>query len=741
MKRLITALLVLVLAFSAAGCKNESLQLKKIYKNIPSAQNYTKQLTGKEPVEVAKNDSYSLSVNPENGQFSVKSLLDGYIYYSTPAGIDEDTVSNDPVKNQARSVIKITFGDTINRITGEALSFLDSVILGGHKCYYADNGFLSVYTFSATKISVPVLVTLDNQGFEIQILTADVKEEGDYILTDASLLSHFGAGTMEDEGYAVVPDGSGAVIEFTNGKHEYPSFTLPMYGQDVAINDYSIENTRAYIPVFGIKNGEHGFVAVINKGDAHSYVNASVAGGMNNYNIAYASFAVRDRAVVGISATSTGYANKNSILFDEREQALNSVGVKYILLGKDGCDYTAMAKKYGEYLAGNYGMEKKAEKAVQLYLNMYCSARRNKNIFGVKTTEKLSTFSYDAIEKAVDELSADGEDNIAVFLNGWNESELSGDFKREFSPFKKSGGREGLEKLARALDKKNIPFFSMSDIFEIRPSNSFSARRINRKTIEAYPISLNTLKQDKTASAFSFISPAKLNAFCENIIEESLNYNIGFGAALSKTVLYSDFGDNYSKRQQTADYISKLFDSADKKGLELSAQQPAAYVVPYLDFALYLGGEFAHYDIEDYSIPFYQLAVSNYLGYSGEPINLSLNASIGVMKTLEYGGGLCYSLIGENGDIIFETDRAELYNCEYRLLKTEISEKKRIADEFYSKVGSTLNSHTRLDTDVYLSRYSNASAVFNYSKKDYVIGDLTVKAGSFAVLENEEVLG
>lgn len=739
MKRLLTAALALVLVFSLCACSREPLAIKTIYENIPKAQSHGEKLEGNTLVKVAENSSFSLSVNPENGQFEVVSLADGYVYSSCPAGIDEDTVSNDPVKNQARSVIKITFGDTINRITGDAVSYTDSVLSGGHSCFAYKDGFLSLYNFAASQITVPVLVTLDEQGIEAQVLTCDVEEKGDYILTDVSLLTHFGAGSMEEEGYIVVPDGSGAVIEFTNGKHEYPALNLTMYGADISVLDYAIENTRAYIPVYAIKRENRGFLAVIYKGDAHSTVNASVAGGANNYNNAYASFAVRDRAVVGISATSTGYANKNSILFDEREQALNSVGVKFILLGENNCDYTAMAKKYGEYLAKIYDLEKNTNNFTEFYLNTYCSVKLDKNIFGVKTTEEVSVFGFEEITRVLDELSDTGTDKISVFLNGWNASELEGDLKKEFAPFEKSGGEEGLSRLLEYSAQNDISVYGMADIFEIKTSNSLSARKINRKKLEYYPIALNTLKQDETRNSFSFISPAKLSVFCEAVIENSLNNKMGFGSALSKTVLYSDFGDNYSKRQQTAAYISELFENAAEKGLSLTAEQPAAYVVPYLDCAIYPGGAFAHYDIEDYQIPFYQLAISEYISYSGEPVNLSLDAEEAVMKTLEYGGGLLYSLIDKNGNVIFESNRSDLYNCEYSLLKSEVLSNSKELKEFYSKTGSVLLSHTRLSKDVYLSRYNNASAVFNYSEADYVYGDVTVSSHSFALVDEEVV--
>ena len=94
MKRLLTLLCVLVLTVSLCACAGEPLAIKTVYNDVPSEKNKGGQLTGSEFVKVAENSNFSLNVNPENGQFYVENLADGYIYSSCPLGIDEDAISN-----------------------------------------------------------------------------------------------------------------------------------------------------------------------------------------------------------------------------------------------------------------------------------------------------------------------------------------------------------------------------------------------------------------------------------------------------------------------------------------------------------------------------------------------------------------------------------------------------------------------------------------------------------------------
>ncbi len=64
---------------------------------------------------------------------------------------------------------------------------------------------------------MPVTYTLEDDYLEAKIDTADIEEddtssETGKLTTSLSMLSSFGAASSTDEGYFVIPDGSGALI-------------------------------------------------------------------------------------------------------------------------------------------------------------------------------------------------------------------------------------------------------------------------------------------------------------------------------------------------------------------------------------------------------------------------------------------------------------------------------------------------------------------------------------------------
>jgi len=250
-----------------------------------------------------------------------------------------------------------------------------------------------------------------------------------------------------------------------------------------------------------------------------------------------------------------------------------------------------------------------------------------------------------------------------------------------------------------------------------------------------YPIKRNTLKNDLEGIKQNLISPKLFDKSIDKISNSWLDKKIGLSLSNSTEFLYSDFGNNYSKRQQSEEYYKNSYSKVASNGISMASYEPNAYEIPYITTAFNLGGKFNNYDVTDYQIPFYQLAVSELIDYSYEPINLSSNKTRAFMKSLEYGSGILYSLITENADIISESNCPELYCCDAEFLYDDIVAKYQSALDFYSKVGHTFVAHSRIDKDIYLSTYEKGKAVFNYSGQDYLWNDTVIPSGSYIIVE------
>ena len=98
-----------------------------------------------------------------------------------------------------------------------------------------------------------------------------------------------------------MPDGCGALIYLNNGRTDYPIYSEPVYGADRSIPQEQAlpyEKQTNCLPVFGLKQGDKAWYAVIEKGDAVANIRADIARTRDSYNVVLASFNTMSRMVV-----------------------------------------------------------------------------------------------------------------------------------------------------------------------------------------------------------------------------------------------------------------------------------------------------------------------------------------------------------------------------------------------------------------------------------------------------------
>ena len=121
----------------------------------------------------------------------------------------------------------------------------------------------------------------------MEVYDPKLKRMMSYPLTTINLLPYFGAANDESQGYIFVPDGPGALIYLNNGKTTAETYGRAVYGRDRAsmpVNEYSADSKeQIYLPVFGLKNDDRAFVAILEDGDAMGQINAVVAGMRDSY--------------------------------------------------------------------------------------------------------------------------------------------------------------------------------------------------------------------------------------------------------------------------------------------------------------------------------------------------------------------------------------------------------------------------------------------------------------------------
>mgnify|MGYP000814846469 FL=1 len=100
------------------------------------------------------------------------------------------------------------------------------------------------------------------------------------MLTKIEFCPNFGAADSTATGYMIVPDGSGAVINYNNGKTEYADYNQQVFGRDYTAVPITAPRTtqQAYMPVLATVSGSSGLVCVASDGESNVYAHAQVCG-------------------------------------------------------------------------------------------------------------------------------------------------------------------------------------------------------------------------------------------------------------------------------------------------------------------------------------------------------------------------------------------------------------------------------------------------------------------------------
>ena len=96
---------------------------------------------------------------------------------------------------------------------------------------------------------VPVEYTLDKDGFVARVVTEDIQCPSSAHLLTLSLLPYFGAAGEKEEGYMLVPDGSGALIRLNNGKASQGLYQAGLYGDNLTAGRSDVLTEKQAVPL------------------------------------------------------------------------------------------------------------------------------------------------------------------------------------------------------------------------------------------------------------------------------------------------------------------------------------------------------------------------------------------------------------------------------------------------------------------------------------------------------------
>ena len=585
---------------------------------------------------------------------------------------------------------------------------------------------------------------LDGPDFVVTVPLEEIEYRREYPLLTVAVLPFFGSGGLSDEGFMLVPDGSGAIINFNNGKHNQAIYINSIYGYDYALKrEALVLDNQAYFPVFGISNNNHSFICVLEDGHEGASVTADVSGRVHTFNFVHASFIVRNWDDVDISK-----AKVNARAF-ERFELSGSRQQRYIFADRDG--YVGMAETYRNYLMkNNPWLSRTDEKELPFALGLVGAIDRRENVMGVAVTRPYPLTTYGQAAEIMESFTQNNINNLRVTMYGWFNGGVIHDAPTKFKLIRQMGGKKGFAYLLDTAERINTDIFFETDftfIFNTTNFNGFminrdAAKRLSRDKVILFPYcvcygersrgtygrrySYHLANQDYTVRAISSFYDNFTNAGASNITLSD------FGRSLNSNF---DVKKSFSRSDAAAMQQEQMAGLKDK-GANLIIRGGFAHAAVHADFILDLPLESLDFNIVDESVPFYPMALRGIIPYTGEPLNLTRDHVHAVLKTVENGAGLQYLFMQATGESIQDTNYTRFFASDINRWRDRTFELyHRINSELGHTVNMFMTGHERVAPQATKTVYEDGTKVIvNYSFDQFEYEGIVIEARDFAVI-------
>lgn len=636
---------------------------------------------------VAENDALKLWLDEDNDRFCLQVKASGKCWWSSPFNAEADptvvdgkdgTMKKGQIQ-QAQSSMAINIGDLRQEkrteLPAPAYSSRANVKYKTEK-----NGFKATYNYGSQGVRFTAHFELTDKSLHVYVDTKEIVEKDNEsaegkVLTKLLFCPYMGAASSVNadgspvEGYMIVPDGGGAVINYNNGKTNYASYQQRIYGTDytaVPLNAPRVTE-QAYLPVMATVEGNSGLVMVASEGEANVWANAQVSGqNKQAYNNCYFMFETRSTDEFFMSGTDS---NKITV-FEKYGIKTDRFGVEYFPLeNEEGVNYADCAEVYRNYLVDERGLEQKTgANDSKLYVDTYGGVLKEESIIGIPVTlkKKLTTFSQ--ASEIVDKLNKAGADKIVLNYNDWTDKSI----KNMVSTQAKASGKLGSTKEFIGLNNDNLTVYGSLNNFTME-KGSWGYSQLSNTAIR---VSSAYSRQSEYSPAFGVaitgVSPALIapNTYVK-IFDESLKSfsdvgvkNIGYGDWSVKLV--SDYSKkNGSSRNDTMNKLVDGYKAAVDGGETIIAAGANSYVLPYVSAVTDVPVYSSAFNITDADIPFYQMVIHGYVPYATKPINASSNTDLTFMRAIAAGSNINYDMIYEDADELLDTRDDDYYYSHY----------------------------------------------------------------------------
>lgn len=693
-------------------------------KQIPShTKNFDEQAVSAEPEAalLAQNDRFRLEWDDGTGGIRLVEIATQRTWGTSPA--DPETPQLDEYGEPVRRHPMVNSALTVNYISATTqtedtlTTYAGAVKSGRMACRTLEDGLRVDYYFDDISIMIPVEYRLRNTGVEMRVITGDIQEAENKLVSVALAPFFCSAENDKTDSWLFVPSGSGALVYPQSRSQQGSSYAAQVYGTDPVIEQWDLPTTEKYVrlPVYGAKSGDTAVCAVIEDGAESAVVQVSSGARAYGYSSVWASFIIR------------GYtANETTLLVDSKVKntiyadgiTASELAIGFYPLTDDEANYAGMARVYRDYL----GLSGTAADTA-LHLNFIGGEMLSQSFLGIPYSSLFASTTAQQAQNIASELIRQGL-KPSVQLTGFGEtgltiSQLAGGFQISG----KLGGRKGVNTLAEYLAANGVETYVDFNLVNLKQSgNGFrlffdSAQCASRKIALQYDFDIATRSRIEE-SQYRLLARDRLQDAAIMLLKKTgKDAFTGYSLATLTNTAWSDYSNRtdtatYAKGAMAQDTVAAM-QMLRQDGKKLLGSDANAYAAAVADRVTDVPLTSSRESIFDADIPFYAMVFKGKVALAGESVNLAENPVRQLLLSVESGAALNYTVTAAYDIRLIAADQPLFYSSRYANIRESLLEQTACTTDYYAAIaGKAIVGHSIISEQLRMTEFEDGIRVY-----------------------------
>ena len=625
-------------------------------------------------------------------------------------------------------------------------------------CQHA-NGFSD--PFFEGGITLPVTITVSKDGvLTYKAETKDIKTYPMYYLTTLSCGRFLVSSTSTDEGYLVVPSGSGAIISNAsenamNAKAEYP-----LMGMDNATSQSAGIPYRAQsvLPVFGVVRNDMAMTGIVHSMEsmATAVVELNARVGDTRLNWVNTRFDMSQMDSIKINGraqdTDEAYQIFPRVIVDKKAYTCipnEDILLTYTMTTGDKANYSAMAEVYRETLLEKGMTERlQAEDNIPLMADVYGCVDRSQLILGVPFNTKYALTKFAQAREIMEYLETEaGVKDFAVRYLGWFNGGVFNTAPMKVKVQRQLGGTSALEELNTYMTEKGYDLYPDVNLVTVPRDEMFDGFNPNRMTAKRIDfvyaiictpdlVTGETLQWQSRYAISPHVYDKLFNKF-RAAADAKVSFLKKYAFSESGNSLTGDYTLNeYTYTNEAQQKVTAFMDGMKKDGYDIATETGNAYMFPYASTIFRAPMTSSKLLIETEQIPLLQMVLHGSIRYCGESINEHQDTNKYILECLEYGSLPYVRTMYAADETLKDTELLDYFSMNYKDWTEEIT-------TIYGKVNAVMKDlqdqrivdHEILSSKARKTTYEDGTQIIvNYDEVPFVYEGKTVAGEGYLVL-------